>query len=142
MNRRYNLALAEALCKPYKSPNPYKQVQADIDLITCSGYLISSMPAAISLCYCWVKGHYQGPNRALEHDLNNIADRLADRYNSSPHSAQAKLPILHPTSTIEVLHDNQIITLRLLKWAFQLRHTPSLGKTNLTSNWMDDHCLQ
>jgi hypothetical protein len=37
-------SLAEVFCKPYISPNPYKQLCSDVDLLKCARYLIACLP--------------------------------------------------------------------------------------------------
>jgi hypothetical protein len=95
-------ALVEVFSKPYCSPNPYRQLQSDIDLITCSRYLLKALPPDITLQHCWIKSHYKGPSKHLEHNFNELADSIAGSYNDTPHPESIQAPIAHPTSTIEV----------------------------------------
>ncbi len=57
--------LAEIFCKPYVRPTLYRQLQSDIDLLTCSRYLLSNSPSNVILQHYRVKGHYKGSNKQL-----------------------------------------------------------------------------
>jgi hypothetical protein len=54
----------------------------DFDLLHLIQQLIQALP--ITANGSWVKGHYSGKIRRLEHDLNDMADDLATQHLNSP----------------------------------------------------------
>ena len=57
-------------------------LQADYDLVQIAKTLVTLIPATIVAE--WVKGHYTGEFREHKHDLNERADRLANKFNENP----------------------------------------------------------
>ncbi len=65
------------------SNNPLGQLSLDIDLITCARDVLLQLPVDVKVAKEWVKGHYTGNQRKIQHDLNDLADKLAVEHNSS-----------------------------------------------------------
>jgi hypothetical protein len=59
---------------------PY--LTTDDDLLQLIQHLVKLIP--ISLIGKWVKGHYMGQNREMQHGMNNIVDDLASRHLQCP----------------------------------------------------------
>jgi hypothetical protein len=60
--------------------SPLDQVKPDMDLIISAKDILGLLP--IKVKHEWVKGHYKGPDRASQHDINELADEVAKDYNS------------------------------------------------------------
>jgi hypothetical protein len=99
--------------RPLKNPNEF--LSADIDLITCAKDLLLQLPLEAHVKREWVKGHYTGKQRQLKHEINNLADTTAREYNSSRRPPSSTPPVLCPTSEVELIHNNNIFTSRLLQ---------------------------
>ncbi len=121
-------ALNEVFKTPRPTSNPYKQLAADIDLITCVRDLLLQLPLSLEVKKEWVKGHYTGSDRKLKHDLNDMADELAGNFNSSTRAAGNKPPILYPLYEAELIHKNTIVTSRLQQLVVSAIHTPTLQR--------------
>ncbi len=106
-------ALTEVFDKPKQSNNPFKQLQADADLITCARDLLLWLSTRINVKHEWVKGHYTGTKRKLQHDLNDIADDLTGSFNSKQRTTKQVPPVLHPLYEAELVHNNCIVTSKL-----------------------------
>jgi len=65
---------------------------ADYNLIHLAKYFIQCLP--ITTLGTWVKGHYSGKNKQIEHDLNHTADQLATQHRAeqSPPYISINLP--------------------------------------------------
>ncbi len=108
------------------SNNPLKQLASDFDLLSCAKDILLHLPVNITVTKEWVKGHYTGPNRTLQHDLNDLADKLAVDYNSAHRKESGHPPIVSPISEAELICDNSIITSRLPHLIKAARHTDAL----------------
>jgi hypothetical protein len=122
--------------RPFK--NPYDFLSADIDLITCARDLLLQLPIEVHVKHEWVKGHYTGKKRQLKHELNHLADTTAREYNSSRRPPSSTPPVPCPTSEVELIHNNSIITSRLLQLVKSAIHDAPL-RTHITSHagWDD-----
>jgi hypothetical protein len=60
--------------------SPLDQVKPDMDLIICAKDIIRLLPIRVK--HEWVKGHYKGPDRASQHDINELVDEVAKDYYS------------------------------------------------------------
>jgi hypothetical protein len=60
---------------------PY--LKTDHDLIEVAQSLLTKI--LITITTQWVKGHYNGNQRAYQHSLNEEADRIAGKYQTSQH---------------------------------------------------------
>jgi hypothetical protein len=67
--------------------SPLDQVKPDMDLILSAKDILHLLP--ITVKHEWVKGHYRGPDRAPQHEINELADDVAKDYNY-----QCRRPIL------------------------------------------------
>jgi hypothetical protein len=73
-------------------------------MIEVTQSLIKLIPIVITTQ--WVKGHYSGKKRQYEHDLNDVADKLAGDFQLSqePHYS-IKKPIAPPDFKVRLLFD-------------------------------------
>ncbi len=114
-NVTMNLPFHQMFTPTLLTNNPYKLLKADIDLLACGRDLLLQLPLEVSLKHKWVKGHFTGDRRLLQHNLNEIADRLAREYNSTQRPTSTSTPVLPPTSQVELVYQNYVVTSRLLQ---------------------------
>lgn len=75
-------ALAKVFKKPPPGITPFPS--SDYDLIYMAYTIINLLPTTI--VGVWVKSHYTGKNRKIQHDLNDAANALASGHcNTQPH---------------------------------------------------------
>jgi hypothetical protein len=107
-------------------------LSSDYDLIHLAKHLIAITP--ITVAGEWVKGHYSGNNRKIQHDLNDKADELAgehlDNQTSGSGTNASQIPI--PGYKVRLLKENCVITskYRSIKWShseFNLVHWTAHG---------------
>jgi hypothetical protein len=108
-------ALRQMFTPTRPTNNPYKSLKADIDLLTCGRDLLLQLPIEVTLTHEWVKGHFTGKRRLLQHNLNDIADCLAREFNSTPRTPCTGTPAICPTSEAELIYKNCVVTSRLLQ---------------------------
>jgi hypothetical protein len=65
-----------------KLPSITPCLTTDYDLICLAQNLLHMLP--ITVIGSWVKGHYEGKNRELQHDMNDMADNLATTHLAAP----------------------------------------------------------
>jgi ribonuclease HI len=129
-------ALREVFASPRHTNNPYKQLQADIDLLSYARQLVLHLSARITVKKEWVKGHFNGPNRQLKHDLNDLADNLAGDYNFLKRARAHHPPIVPPLYEAELIHENHIVTSKLQQIVVSSLHTkPLLQYIAKSANW-------
>jgi hypothetical protein len=116
------VALNQTFSKALPSNNSYKYLTADIDMITCARDILLQLPVTVQIKHAWVKGHFQGKKRELQHELNSIADVTAREYNSHRRPEMTTPPVPCPTLKVELIHNNQIISSRLLQLAKDAVH--------------------
>jgi hypothetical protein len=89
-------------------------------------YILSIMP--IKLVCEWVKGHYSGNNRAIQHDLNDQADKLVSQHlatQSHPYHTQ-QLPIVCPNYKVRILYNGSVFTSKLYTTLVEAMHDTAL----------------
>jgi hypothetical protein len=124
------------------SNNPLQQLIADIDLISCAKDLLLQLPVDIQIRKEWVKGHYTGSDRKLQHDLNDMADNLAVQHNSTRRLLNTFPPLLSPLSEVEIHQNNQIITSRLPQIIRKVPHSDNLQQAILNQTKWDLQTFQ
>lgn len=74
----------------------YPLLARDYDLLGMARALLKRIPVKVT--GCWVKGHYKGEQREVSHNLNDIADQLAEQFRLSPPAGYTprRMPSLHP----------------------------------------------
>jgi hypothetical protein len=99
---------------------------ADYNLIHLAKYFIQCLP--ITTLGTWVKGHYSGKNKQIEHDLNHTADQLATphRAKQSPPYKGIKNPPTYPGYKIRLIHSGSPLTSK-----FYTKITQALHEQNL-----------
>jgi hypothetical protein len=82
----------------------------DFDLIHMADTFINLLP--ITIIGEWVKGHYTGKQRKVQHDLNDEVDTLASGHcNNQPYGwSSLKLLTPPPGYKVRLLFQNSIIT--------------------------------
>jgi hypothetical protein len=84
----------------------------------------------------WVKGHYTGEYREHRHDLNEHADRLANKFNENPSSALKQIKMSCPLSgyAIRLVYDGSTITNKLSKALHKQKFIPYLKQKHIGQN--------
>jgi hypothetical protein len=92
------------------------------DLLLLAKQLVTSIP--ITIVGQWVKGHYTGNNRKIQHDLNDMADELAGDHLTSQdrHNGTNTSIIPYPGYKIRLLKDNKVISSKYFTTISQGRH--------------------
>jgi len=87
----------------------------------------------------WVKGHYVGKNRELQHDMNDMADNLAITHLAAPPKLYGPLrcPLAPPGYRVRIMHNSSVITAKHYQTLSKAKHNNSLKahiikKTGLT----------
>jgi hypothetical protein len=95
------------------TPTISQFLHTDYDLVVIAKRLLRLLP--VTIVAEWVKGHYTGDNREHKHDLNDMADQLAGKFNKNPPRVlkQQSLPCSLPGYSIRLIHDGSTITTRL-----------------------------
>ena len=106
--------------------SPLDQVKPDMDLILSAKDILHLLP--ITVKHEWVKGHYRGPDRAPQHEINELADEIAKDY-----SYQRRRPILldineilSPCEEVALQSKEVVITSNLKKVVEENIHTAPL----------------
>lgn len=95
----------------------------------------------MTVSWGWVKGHYTGDNREVQHDLNALADTLATNFREDPPEGYRPLakPMFSPLLEAALYQDGSMITATLPKiiyaWSFQGKLTHTFKKR---SKWSQD----
>ena len=97
----------------FSNPTISQFLHADYDLVIIAKRLIKLLP--VTIVAEWVKGHYTGDNREHKHDLNDMADQLAGKFNKNPPATlrQNTLPCSIKGYAIRLLYDGSTITNKL-----------------------------
>jgi hypothetical protein len=129
-------ALDEVFATAWNTNNPYKYLQADLDLTHCARSLLLQLASRIKVKKEWVKGHYNGPDRKLKHDLNDNADIEAGSFNSIKRKHTHPQPILPPLYEAELSHNYYIITSNLQRIVTDSLHLVPIQQHIIKSaNW-------
>jgi len=99
--------------------------------------LILTLP--ITILGQWVKGHYTGKNRHVQHELNDRADDLATAHLDTPPTGfkPRKLPLSQPGYIVRLLYDGSIITSKWYPTLAKCKHDNILRQyiMIITSKW-------
>jgi hypothetical protein len=134
-------ALKEVFATPRKTNNPFKQLQSDIDLITCARDPLLQLSTHIEVKKEWVKGHYTGPNPKLKHQLNKMADHPAGSFNANTRNPNKHQPLLPPMYEAELEHNNALVTSWLQHIVTTSLHTePLLRHITKSAGWLPSVC--
>ena len=103
---------------------PY--LQTDADLVMEAKRLLGIIP--ITIITEWVKGHYNGPDRAYKHDLNATADELATSFHRSPHPQYGprNKPVAPANYGARILYEGSTITSQMRNLMSKSLHRPSI----------------
>jgi len=92
----------------------YTILEADYDFLQLARAMRSSLPVEVT--GTWVKGHYKGNDRKVQHDLNHqLVDFMADQFRRRPPSGFEPTSRLlsHPSQRAIVYSDRSSITSKL-----------------------------
>jgi hypothetical protein len=97
-------------------------LETDSDLIGFTRALIQLIPVPIQ--GEWVKGHYNGKDKAFKHELNNLADSLAKEHMAEqpPGFQTLRCPLTYPNYKVQRLMDNSAITSKLYTMMHMAAH--------------------
>lgn len=112
----------------------------DYDLFVPAKDMLHSLP--IKIAWGWVKGHYTGDNRELQHDLNALVDELATRFQEVPpngYEPTAK-PMFHFLHEAALYKDGSMVTGKLSKIIYERRFLDNLTTTIVKqAKWQPEH---
>jgi hypothetical protein len=85
-------------------------LSSDYDLLQVAKQIISVTP--VTIIGTWVKGHYQGKDRKVQHDLNDIADTTAGAHLEAQDGSNRTnaLNTSYPGYKIRLMKDDCVIT--------------------------------
>jgi hypothetical protein len=109
---------------------------ADYDLIYLAQHLLQLTP--VTLLGAWVKGHYTGKKREIQHNLNEKVDDLASNHlkNPPPKFKPLKCPRAPPGYRVRLLFSSYIITSKFYHTLSKLKHDKSLKQHIMKKmNW-------
>ena len=99
----------------------YPMLAVDYDLLVLSRDLLRLLP--ITITGEWVKGHYKGDNRQIQHDLNDLVDTLANEFRQDPARGYkpTSKPMFHPLQAAAVYIEGSMITSKLSNVLYERR---------------------
>jgi len=88
----------------------FPMLQRDYDLLHIGKRLLREIP--ITVTGKWVKGHFTGKDRKPQHDLNALADQLANEFRANPPAGYAPLrrPRQDPFAEATLFYDASVVT--------------------------------
>ena len=91
----------------------YPLLAVDYDLLVLAKDLLQALP--ITVRPEWVKGHYSGDNRQVQHDLNALVDTMADKFRKNPPRgyAPSATPMYHPRHGAVLIRGGSMITSKM-----------------------------
>mmetsp|Transcript_24137 Transcript_24137/g.34594 ORF Transcript_24137/g.34594 Transcript_24137/m.34594 type:complete len:1267 (+) Transcript_24137:682-4482(+) len=107
----------------------YPLLAVDYDLLVLAKDLLKNLPIKVS--WGWVKGHYSGDNRQVQHDLNALVDTLATQFRQDPAAGYepTAYPMFHPLHKAAVYIDGSMVTKTLSKAIYEQRFQVALMNT-------------
>jgi len=108
-----NKAALEAIFTERPRRGIYPLLALDYDFISIAHEMYRKMP--ITIAERWVKGHYQGNDRQVAYDLNELVDTMATDFRRHPpkgYTPKAQ-SLVHPLQTAAVISGGAIVTSKL-----------------------------
>jgi hypothetical protein len=83
----------------------YPLLAVDYDLLVLAKDILQAIPIQVN--NSWVKGHYTGDQREVQHDLNALVDTLATSFRESPPAGYepSAEPRFHPLQTVALYQE-------------------------------------
>lgn len=108
-------------------------LERDYDLLGIARAILAEL--SVKITGTWVKGHYNGPDWDLQHDLNDWADTLAGTFwRDAPQNLQPRrLPENHPSYEAVVYYDNSSLTAKLKTKIYEHKYAKLL-RDNIVKN--------
>jgi len=105
----------------------YPLLEVDYDLLILAKNFLATLP--IKVKGTWVKGHYKGDNRLIQHDLNAIVDTMAEQFRLNPPMGFAPMtkPLFHPLQVAALYVQGSMITSRLKQTIYERRFLEGLA---------------
>ena len=105
----------------------YPLLAVDYDLLILAKDLLKALPFRVS--GNWVKGHYSGNNREIQHDLNAPVDTLATEFRKDPPEGYEPTaePHFHPLQEVAIYRDGSMITSKLSTILYEHRFEEKLN---------------
>jgi hypothetical protein len=129
-------------CTGSAQTNTYQKAKPHF-FVTIANHILKLLP--IKVKHEWVKGHYKGPDRATQHDINNLADEVAKDYNHQ-RSRSVLLDIhklLSPCEEVALQFQEVVITSNLRKVIEENVHmAPLKGKIMKDTGWSESTFLK
>lgn len=108
-----NQAALEAVFTENPRRGVYPLLAPKYDFICIAKEMYIQMPIVIE--HKWVKGHYQGDEWQVAHDLNALVDTMATQFRRAPPRGYTPkaLSLTHPMQTVVLISGGAIITCKL-----------------------------
>jgi hypothetical protein len=105
-----NTGAVENVFDLYPKRGIYPMLERDYDMLGTARKIWRELP--ITVTGKWVKGHFTGDNRETQHDLNDLADHLAEQFQSNPPQGYhtRRMPLLHPEHEATLYYNGSIMT--------------------------------
>ena len=105
-----NMGAVENVFEEYPKRGIYPLLERDYDLLGAARKLWRELP--IKVTGTWVKGHFKGNDREIQHDLNDLADKLAEQFQMNPPSGYQtrRMPLLHPEHEATLYFEGSVMT--------------------------------
>ncbi len=99
---------------------------ADYDILSLARCFIQLIPVSIS--GEWVKGHYNGKDKAFKHEMNDLADSLANKHmaNQQTPFKTLRYPLQYPDYRARLVVDNSVVTSKLPLAIYTAVHEPPI----------------
>ena len=131
-----NRSALENVFDPVPKRGIYPLLAVDYDLLVLAKDLLSALPIQIN--HEWVKGHYTGDERMIQHDLNSLVDSMADKFLQNPPRGYVPTssPLYHPRHAAIVMRQGSMITSKLKQVVYeQLFHAPLVATICKRYRW-------
>ena len=94
----------------YPKRGIFPLLERDYDLLGAARALWRTLPCSVR--HVWVKGHYKGKDREISHDLNDLADYMAEQFQRAPPPGfrPRLMPALHPEYEAALYHSGTMVT--------------------------------
>ena len=114
-----NKSALENVFDPVPRRGIYPLLAVDYDLLVLAKDLAKALP--IKVRPEWVKGHYKGNDRLVQHDLNDLVDTMADRFRRNPPKGftPTSSPLYHPRHGAVLLRQRSMITSKMKQIVYE-----------------------
>jgi len=117
----------------------YPLLAVDYDLLVLAKDMLQALPIRVS--WAWVKGHYKGDDRKIQHDLNDLVDTLATQFRVAPPAGYepTSKPMFHQLHAAALYRDGSMVTGKLSTIIYERCFQDKLIQTiKKRTKWSDE----